>query len=395
MSRFVLLTDDAVFTQRVRTAVAGRVPGDVLSLGGRVPPTPQEFLSRVPGPLPEVLLLGPGIDVDEALGFAAISDIQHPEISLILVSRSDAELALRAMRSGIRDLLDPDAPADEIRVLLECASQASASRRRGLTPVEEEKGGGRVITVLSPKGGVGKTTIATNLSVGLGRIAPMATVLVDLDAQFGDVASAMRLEPAHTLEEAVRGAAASDTMVLKTFLSIHPSATYVLCAPHSPEDSDGVTGERVSHMMTQLTSEFAYTVIDTAPGINEHALAALEHSTDVVLLCGMDVPSIRGLRKQMDVLEELRLLPASQHVVVNCADRHSGLAVRDIEATLRKAVDVVVPRSRAVAYSTNSGEPVLQKLPRDPATRALRALADRFDPAVDVNKRRGLHRRAG
>jgi pilus assembly protein CpaE len=394
VSRFVLLTDDAVFTQRVRAA-SGGMPGEVVALSGRVPLTPDELLTRVPGALPEVLLLGPGVDVEAALRFAAISDIQHPEISLLLVAEPDAELALAAMRSGIRDLLSPDAPADVIRVLLERASQASASRRRGVTSVEEEKPGGRVITVLSPKGGVGKTTIATNLAVGLGRIAPMGTVLVDLDAQFGDVASALRLEPAHTLEEAVRGAAASDTMVLKTFLSIHPSATYVLCAPHSPEASDDVTGERVSHMMTQLTSEFAYTVIDTAPGINEHALAALEHSTDVVLLCGMDVPSIRGLRKQMDVLEELRLLPASQHVVVNCADRHSGLAIRDIEATLRKAVDVVVPRSRAVAYSTNSGEPVLQRLPRDPATRALRALADRFDPSFDANRRRGLHRRAG
>ena len=106
------------------------------------------------------------------------------------------EMWQAAMRAGIRDLLAPGAGVDEIRAAVERAGHAAASRRRVLRPVSEtERYAGRVITIASPKGGVGKTTVATNLAVGLTASAPQSTVLVDLDVQFGDVASALGLTP--------------------------------------------------------------------------------------------------------------------------------------------------------------------------------------------------------
>ncbi|MDD9204957.1 P-loop NTPase, partial [Georgenia sp. 10Sc9-8] len=93
---------------------------------------------------------------------------------------------------------------------------------------------GRVISVVSPKGGVGKTTVATNLAVGLAQAEAHSTVLVDLDIQFGDVASALDLQPEYTLPDAVTGPASRDTMVLKTFLIQHETGLYVICGPDSP-----------------------------------------------------------------------------------------------------------------------------------------------------------------
>ncbi|NKX56721.1 AAA family ATPase [Arthrobacter mobilis] len=393
--RFLLVTDDAGFEHRVRQAISGGLPGSVQTLKDvQLPPTPAEMLHYVVGEVPEVILLGPGVRVDEALTLAAVFDVQHPEISLVLVAEVEPELALAAMRAGIRDVLEPAADPDTIRVLLERASQSSASRRRNLLPPALPNGpGGRILTVTSPKGGVGKTTVATNLAIGLGQVAPMSTVLVDLDAQFGDVATALRLEPAHTLVDAVTGAAAQDPMVLKAFLSVHPASIYALCAPASPAEGDRISGESIAHMLKQLASEFQYVVVDTAPGLGEQTLTALEAATDAVFLCGMDVPSVRGLRKELEVLGQLNLVPENRHIVVNTADRHSGLTVQDIEATLGAPVDVVVPRSRAVAYSTNKGEPLLQDGSRDPAAKALRQLVERFDPAR-ADQRRALHRRA-
>jgi pilus assembly protein CpaE len=176
---------------------------------------------------------------------------------------------------------------------------------------------------------------------------------------------------------------------------VHPASIYALCAPLSPAEGDRIGGERITHMLRQLASEFQYVVVDTAPGLGEQTLAALETATDAVFLCGMDVPSVRGLRKELQVLGELQLVPRTRHIVVNTADRHSGLSVQDIEATLGAPVDVVVPRSRAVAYSTNKGEPLLQDRSRDPAAKALRRLVERFDPDLAGLHRKGLHRRAG
>ncbi|MFD1214471.1 CpaE family protein [Arthrobacter sp. GCM10027362] len=397
MSRFFLVTDDTGFDQRVRQAISGGLPGSVQTLREvRLPATPAELLHHVAGEMPEVILLGPGVRVDEALQLAAVFDVQHPEISLVLVCAVDPDLALSALRAGIRDVLEPAADPDTIRVLLERACHASASRRRNLLPPAAPEGpGGRILAVTSPKGGVGKTTVAANLAVGLGRVAPMSTVLVDLDVQFGDVATALRLDPEHTLVDAVTGAAAQDPMVLKAFLSVHPASIYALCAPSSPAEGDRISGENIVHLLKQLASEFQYVVMDTAPGLGEQTLAALEAATDAVFLCGMDVPSVRGLRKELEVLGQLQLVPETRRIVVNTADRHSGLSVQDIEAVLGAPVDVVIPRSRAVAYSMNKGEPLLQDGSRDPAAKALRRLVERFDPARADQQRRGLHRRAG
>lgn len=391
-----MISSDAAFGQRVRSAISG-LPGSMQSFpGAPLAETPDELLGKIADGAPQVVLLGPGVDLDEALRLASAFDVQHPEISLVLAQEADPVLTLTAMRAGIRDILDPDAEADIIRVLLERACQTSESRRRSISPETAVEGQhGRVIAVSAAKGGVGKTTVAANIAVGLGRIAPMSTVLVDLDTQFGDVDTVLRLVPEHTLKDAVAGAAAQDTMVLKTLLSVHPASIYALCAPTDPADSSRISGDEITHMLKQLASEFRYVVVDTAPGLGEHTLAALEAATDLVLICGMDVPSVRGARKELDVLDKLQMPAHRRHVVVNNATRDSGLSVQDIEATLGVPVNLAIPRSKALAYSTNQGEPLLHQRSRDKAAKMLRRLVDRFDPECDATPRKGLHRRAG
>jgi pilus assembly protein CpaE len=252
---------------------------------------------------------------------------------------------------------------------------------------------GRVIAVMSPKGGVGKTTVATNLAIGLGKVAPMSVVIVDLDLQFGDVASGLLLEPEHSISDAVHGAAAQDSMVLKAYLAVHPAGIYALCAPRTPAESDYITAEHVGRLINQLASEFKYVVVDTAPGLGEHVLATLEQATDGVWVCGMDVPSIRGLHKSFAVLRELQLLPQGRHTVLNFADRKSGISVQDVEATIGVPIDAVVPRSRTLPFSTNRGVPVLQSSSREPASKGLKKLVERFDPQWVAAGHHKLHRR--
>lgn len=395
MSRFVLVTPDIGFSHRAQQAVAG-LHGTLQTLtADYLPPSPDDILRVLSGELAEVILLGPGLPTEDSIRVASLFDLQYPEISVVLVTEAEADIALPAMRAGIRDLLRPDATSDEIRTMLERASLAAAGRRRGLgASVDDGGSGGRIIAVMSPKGGVGKTTVTTNLAVGLGKIAPMSVVVLDLDLQFGDVASGLMLEPERTLADAVTGAAVQDSMVLKSYLTLHQSGIYALCAPLNPAHADQISGEQVGHLISQLASEFQYVVVDTAPGLGEHVLATLDQATDAVWICGMDIPSIRGLRTGFGILTELDLLPENRHVVLNFADRKSGLTLQDVEATIGCPVDIVLPRSRAVPFSTNKGVPLLQDGSRDPAARGMGQLVDRFKPNWEQRPHKKLHRRA-
>lgn len=402
MSRILLVTKDPSYDVQFRKGIDGRLPGEMQTVfSAALPATPDELLGRSVGEIPTVVVLGPGLDFHDALRLGGLFDIQRPEVSLVLVAPADMSLAMAAMRAGFRDVLDVDADADGILSTMSRVLDAAESRRRvsiqgwsagepGALSAHDDT---RVIVVTSPKGGVGKTTVATNLAVGLGRTAPMNTVIVDLDVQFGDVAAALRLAPEHSLTDAVTGPSVDDSLVLKTFLTVHPASVYALCTPANPAEGELVGAAQITHLLDQLAGQFRYVVVDTAPGLGEHALAALEAATDVVFVTGMDVPGVRGLRKQMDLLGELSLVPESASVVLNAADRNTGLSVQDIEATIRTPVDHVIPRSRMAVYATNRGEPLILHAPKDKAARQLQALVDSFTPDRSASKR-GIHRKA-
>ncbi|SFU02778.1 pilus assembly protein CpaE [Geodermatophilus amargosae] len=395
MSRVVL----AGAGDDLRAAVVAAVDGDVQVLPpGRLPADPARlFELLIDGELPDVLLVGPLAPVHEVLTLAGRLDVQCPGISVVLLAEPTPELWQAAMRAGIRDLLPPGAEPADVAAAVERAGAAAADRRRVLRPLEETaRFTGRVITLASPKGGVGKTTVATNLAVGLATASPQGTVLVDLDVQFGDVASALGLVPEYTLPDAVHGPANQDTMVLKTFLTRHLSGLFAVCGSESPAAGDTVTAEDVTRLLSALSREFRYVVVDTAPGLSEQTLAAIDSATDVVLLSSMDVPGVRGLRKEVQVLGELGMIPAGRHMVMNMADQKNGLSRRDVECAIGAGVDVVIPRSPAVPASTNQGVPILASNGKDPAARELRRLVARFaaTPLVKPGRYRAKHRAA-
>lgn len=397
MSRFVLVTPDVGFDSRLRQAVAGGLQGGVQTFfTSTLPADPHELFAQLDQEFPQVLILGPEVAVEDALRLSTVLAVGFPELSVVLVNEPDPSFILHAMRAGIRDILSPASDPAQIRVLLERACQSFVSRHRAQDPKQPGSPStpkGLVIGVFSPKGGVGKTTIATNIAIGLGKIAPMSVVIVDLDLQFGDVASGLYLDPEHTVTDAVSPAAAQDSLVLKAFLTVHPGSIYALCAPPNPVEADEIAPEQISRLLEQLAEEFQYVVVDTAPGLPEIGLAAMERCTDVVWVSGMDIPSVRGLRSGLDVLRQLDILPETRHVVLNMADAKAGLTVQDVESTIGAPVDISIPRSRAVAFSTNRGIPVLQEPVKDPATKGLRQLVDRFNPTWRAQAQRKLHRR--
>ncbi|MGD8200776.1 AAA family ATPase [Ornithinimicrobium sp. W1679] len=324
------------------------------------------------------------------LALAGRLDQAYPSVSLLMVSSRGAELGLEALRAGVRDILEPETAVEDIRWALRRADESAATRVSGRRA--QETFSGRVITVASPKGGVGKTTISTNIAVALTRQSPQGTVLVDLDVQFGDVAAALDLDPTYTLTDVLGGPAAADPIALKALLTQHPSGLNVVPGVKSPAEADHIRVEQIARLIDLLKREFRFVVIDTAPGLTEQTLAAMDHTTDLVLVTSLDVPGVRGLRKELEVLEELDVSHLTTHVVVNMADRSAGLRPDDVEATLGRRIDLLLPRAPKMALATNRGEPLVASSPRDRLSRDLLALVDRFAPGTSHTRGRGRRR---
>ena len=350
-----------------------------------------------PASLPEAIVFTADVPVARALAMAFEVHAVRPDIDMVLVAPADQHVMLEAMRVGIRDV----GPSTDDPVLLAgvrdrldartYANRTVAPSSALTTPVDFTA---RTITVLSPKGGVGKTSISSNLAVTLARQSPMEVVVVDLDLQFGDLTTVLDLSPTHTLQDAF-GLSSHDNLLLKTYLTVHSAGFYVLCGAESPAANDKVTGEQISQLIRQLQDQFRYVVIDTAAGLDNATLAALECSDEAVMVTTMDVACLRGVQKEMELLSELGLLPASRHVVVNFADKTSGLRIKDVESVLGAAVDIVLPRSKELPLASNRGVPLLLSSRSGPFVKSITSLGHRIFDRARVAEQKRTHRRLG
>jgi pilus assembly protein CpaE len=383
--RILLATPSAGYEQRVRQAFDTSVNGDLQRWDAALASmTPDTLLAQLVGTSPDVVAIGPDLQLPDALALASHLERHRPEISVVLVSDPSPELWRDALRAGVTDVVSPDAVSGDLREVFDRALDVAARRRHNLVgDANADARTGRIITMLSPKGGSGKTTMCSNLAVALAMASPDQVAIVDLDTQFGDVSTALRLTPEHTLLDAVRAPSHDDSLTLKSFLTPHSSSLWSLCGPDSPVEGEEIRADAARDVVAKLGDEFAYVVVDTSAGLTEHTLAVIDISTDLVLMCAMDVASIRSLRKEVDALDQLGLTQARRHFVINRADSKVGLDIKDVEATVGMPVDISVPSSHAVPLSMNQGIPVVESQPRSPVARQMTQLAGRFTGSRD------------
>lgn len=255
-----------------------------------------------------------------------------------------------------------------------------------MSDVTVERDGGRAIVVASPKGGVGKSTISANLALLLAQAHPLDVVLVDLDAQFGDVASILDIKPDRTVVDAM--AALGDTVLLKTCLVKHPSGLVVLPAPASPIDGEFITIDQAKQLVESLKSLFPIVVVDTGSGLNDPAVGALEASDEAVFVTSMDVSALRGLTREMEVLDALSVAP-KRHLIINFAESSSGIEIADIESVLGLHPSAVLPRDSSVVLANNRGAALVleRKRKRGEVAKQLAAFAKELAPAPKRAKR--------
>ncbi|MCW2766922.1 MAG: minD 3 [Nocardioides sp.] len=321
-----------------------------------------------------VVVLGPNLTLDVAVEACEALRIARPTISVVLVrERMDTQTLTQAMKAGARDVV-VKGDSSAIAAAVNRAHQLFVALRGPSGAIQL----GQVVTVFSPKGGVGKTTMAVNLALALTESGARKVCLVDLDLAFGDVAITMQLFPTRSIEQAIGSEDSMDFAMIDGLLTRHQDSLMVLAAPAHPDARERVTARLVSKILNTLREGFDFIVVDTAPAFDEQTLTALDETDECVIVATLDVPTLKNVKVAVETLEMLNIANGHRHLLLNRADDAVGISPDKVEAILGMKVAAQVATSIDIAASTNSGTPIIVDNPDHPSSAVIRALATKL-----------------
>ena len=233
-----------------------------------------------------------------------------------------------------------------------------------------------LVAVLGPKGGTGKTTIATNLAADLATRG-RETLLVDLDLQFGDVGVVLGVDPEHTIYDLATAGGTMDAERLRGFTGRSRDGVNVLLAPVRPDQADAVTAEHITAILDLARTTYDVVIVDTPPAFTSGVIAAVDQADLIVMLGSFDLPGLKNMKLGMETLQMMDVPSARILPVLNRANTKVGLLVADVTKVLGRAPEVAVPSDRGVPQSVNASRPIICMQPKSSPARSFRAIGDR------------------
>ena len=329
-----------------------------------------EALELAPRLTPDVVLMDinmPGMD-----GIVTSEQLtaRVPSAAVIMMSvQGEADYLRRSMLAGAREFLVKPFSADELTTSIHkvhererekqarTADRAEAAASAAHAAEGRHEPTGSVVTIFSPKGGVGRTTIAVNLAVAAAKQG-RRVALVDGSLQFGDVAVMLNLDPRHrSLADLVPEIAAGVPESVETALVRHDTGVDVLLAPPTPETAELITPAYMRGVLERLREDHDLVVVDTQPVLNDMVLATLDVADRIVAVLTLEITNIRNLRVFLEVARQLGY-DDRLDLVLNRADSSLGIRVADVERSIGRKVDhSIVSDGRSVVYALNRGVP--------------------------------------
>jgi pilus assembly protein CpaE len=316
--------------------------------------------------LPDVILMA--INMPDMDGIAATERLsaQVPSAAVVMMSvQGEADYLRRSMLAGAREFLVKPFSSDELTASIrqvysrEKEKAGRVVERAAVAHAAEMAELGTVVAVFSPKGGVGRTTIAVNLAVAAATELNKKVVLVDGSFQFGDVAVLLNLNPKDKsmFELVPELEAGGDAEAVETYTVSHSSGIRVILAPPSPEMADVITPAGVKRVVEILRQRYELVVIDCAAWFNDTTLGILDLADIILTVLTLEITSIKNIRLFLEVAEKLGYEDKIR-LVLNRADTTLGIRVADVEHSIGRKVDnTIVSDGRAVVYALNRGVP--------------------------------------
>ena len=353
-------------------------------------------LETVAGSIPEgegIHIVGVFGDLDEArakleqlpFDLLVVASVGYSDRTLLLVDaarevgpdRSVLVLSEGSSNGFVRRLLE--AGADDIVMLPQTREQIGFAIRKVVARKETEGVGGgaelgKLVVVLGPKGGTGKTLTAANLAVALAQ-AGHAAAVVDIDLQFGDVALTMGMAPEETFYDLALAGGTLDVDKLDHFMTRHSSGARALLAPARPDQASVVSTELLRDVYSLLRLANDYVIVDTPPGFTPEVITSIDASTDLIMVGMLDSLSLKNTKLGLETLGLMGHDESEVLMVLNRAHSRVGISTSDVVAVLGREPDVYVPSDREVPRAINEGVPIVISRPDSDAAQAFRSLA--------------------
>jgi pilus assembly protein CpaE len=358
---------------------------------------------------PEIELVGSSTDVAggaAALAGGHLDAVLHATRSTMLPAEELAAIRehtrapiLIVASSGSAGLLEQalDADVSDVLLLPQLVENVVFAIRKAThtTRRHHDAGGGRhgkIVTVFSPKGGTGKTVVATNLATASAKFEGRKTLLLDLDLQFGDAAIMLGVEPEKTIYDLVVAPGELDSEKLAGYITKHACGLSVLPAPLRPEDAELVTEAKLGRLLEVARESFDVIVVDTSPFFHGPMLATLDRTDELMLLCSLDVPTLKNLRLALQTLDLLSFPKQRVRIVLNRSNSKVGMKPNEVEGALGMKVRFEIPSDRAVPLAVNRGNPVVLAEESADVSRAIKSMAKEMfrAPKEDAGKKRRL-----
>ena len=389
----ILVVDDIVETRENLAKLIGFEPDMVIVASADGGQQAVEFAKRE---RPDVILMD--INMPDMDGITATEIIANtvPESPIIMMSvQGEQDYLRRSMLAGAREFLVKPFSADELvnairhvheieKVKRQRYQQAAPSQQQqpSLTSVLQPDRG-QIITFFSPKGGVGRTTISTNLAVALHQSTGKPVVLVDGSLPFGDIAVILNMSPkAKTIADLIGSFETADSDVLESILTPHSTGIKVLLAPPTPEAAELITGANIKKILETLREHYAFVVVDTWPSFQEQVLTMLDVADVILTLMTLEITSLKNVRVFMEIAEKLGYDEQKVQLVANRNDSSGGIKASDVEASLaRKIPHTIVSDGRALVLAVNRGVPFVISHRDSQVAKDIFTLADKLSGA--------------
>jgi pilus assembly protein CpaE len=319
---------------------------------------------------PDIVLLDAELPGIKGVRTAELLSEQVPTAAIILMAgQPDMATIRHAMQAGARDFLAKPLRRDDLVASVRNVFGLDRAQRAGQPattsePAVAKRDKGKIICVFSPKGGVGRTTVAVNLAIALRTLTGKRVALADCNLPFGDVGIAMNLVAKKTMADLLPSISDLSPETMNSVLAVHESGVRVLLAPTRPELAELFQPDHLKHIMEALRSEHDYVVVDTWTSFHEVILAVFDLSSEIVLLTTLDMPAVKNIRMFLEVCEALKYPKDHVLLVLNRADSTGGLRVEDIEESIQHKVAAnIVSAGPLVTSAINRGVPFLTSDP--------------------------------
>jgi len=296
--------------------------------------------------------------------------------TIVYSSLSDAQSVRRAMIAGARDyIIKPLKPEDLSRAIFGVLEQEERKRLRQDGDAVETAGRGTVITIFGAKGGIGKTTISTNLATTLAKMTGANVCLVDMDTRFGDVAIMMDVVVEASIADVARHIDDIDRDKIRDYLIKHQSGVSILPAPPHPTEWRNMTPQHIEKIIELLAQTHDYVIIDTPGTFNELIAATLELANVILLITSMDIASIKDTALALEMLRAAGVSEDKVKLTINHSTASNSLREEDVARVLEYDVFWRIPHDLSVSSSTQLGQPIVIAKPYARVSRSIIDLA--------------------